>query len=79
MRQRLNINTPRVPVVFRRLGLVGLAVIAMWQPMTHGGAFVQFAAYNKVPGEKRVLLYPEFGHEDIYGLPDEILQFLLAD
>lgn len=37
----------------------------------------QFAAYNKVLGEKRVLIYPEFGHEDISGLPDEILQFLL--
>lgn len=39
----------------------------------------QFAAYNKVPGEKRVLLYPEFGHEDIYGLPDEIIQFFLEE
>ncbi len=36
----------------------------------------QFAAYNKIPSEKSLVLYPDFGHEDLPGLPDRIFQFL---
>ncbi|WP_304224621.1 alpha/beta fold hydrolase [Gracilinema caldarium] len=36
----------------------------------------QFAAYNKVRSKKRYILYPDFGHEDLPGLHDHILDFM---
>ncbi|AEJ19159.1 acetylxylan esterase [Gracilinema caldarium] len=36
----------------------------------------QFAAYNKITATKRHLLYPDFGHEDLPGLHDHILDFM---
>lgn len=36
----------------------------------------QFAAYNKITSKKRYLLYPDFGHEDLPGLHDHILDFM---
>jgi len=36
----------------------------------------QFAAYNKIPGEKRLVLYPDFGHEGLTGHGDILFQFL---
>ena len=37
----------------------------------------QFAAYNKVTSPKRMAIFPDFGHEDLPGLNDQIFQFLL--
>jgi len=37
----------------------------------------QYAAYNKMVCKKRHLLYPDFGHEGIYGVSDKIMQFLV--
>ena len=39
----------------------------------------QFAAYNKVKSKKRMAIFPDFRHEDLPGLNDEIMQFFLAD
>lgn len=36
----------------------------------------QFAAYNKVPGRKRHLVYPDFGHEHLPGFNDEVFAFM---
>jgi cephalosporin-C deacetylase len=36
----------------------------------------QFAAYNKIKSEKEMLLYPDFGHEDLPGDNDRIFEFL---
>ena len=36
----------------------------------------QFAAYNKVPGTKKLVLYPDFGHEGLTGHGDIVFQFL---
>ena len=36
----------------------------------------QFAAYNKIPATKSLVLYPDFGHEDLPGHNDRIFQFL---
>ncbi len=36
----------------------------------------QFAAYNKITAPKSLLIYPDFGHEELPGLPDRIFQFL---
>ena len=37
----------------------------------------QFAACNKIPSEKEVLFYPDFGHEGLKGGDDKIFRFLL--
>ncbi len=36
----------------------------------------QFAAYNKMPGAKSLVVYPDFGHEGLPGLDDRILAFM---
>lgn len=38
----------------------------------------QFAAYNKLTCLKQMLIYPDFGHEDIMGLNDKIYQWSLS-
>ncbi len=35
----------------------------------------QFAAYNKITSEKSVVIYPDFGHEDLKGNSDIIFKF----
>lgn len=37
----------------------------------------QFAAYNKITSEKRLTIYPDFGHEGLPGFDDEAYQFML--
>ncbi len=37
----------------------------------------QFAAYNKIRSPKRMLIYPDYGHENIPGVNDEIFTFLM--
>lgn len=36
----------------------------------------QFAAYNKIPSKKELVIYPDFGHENLPGTNDRIFQFL---
>ena len=36
----------------------------------------QFAAYNKITSPKTVSFYPDFGHENLPGLADDIFQFM---
>ncbi|MGB1275502.1 MAG: acetylxylan esterase, partial [Nannocystaceae bacterium] len=36
----------------------------------------QFAAYNRIQGQKSTLIYPDFGHEIPPGNADRVLQFL---
>jgi cephalosporin-C deacetylase len=36
----------------------------------------QFAAYNKITAKKSLAVYPDFGHEDLPGHDDRVLQFL---
>jgi cephalosporin-C deacetylase len=38
----------------------------------------QFAAYNKIRSRKEMVLYPDFGHEDLPGHNDRIFEFLSA-
>lgn len=35
----------------------------------------QFAAYNRIPGKKNLLVYPDFGHEGLPGSGDKIWEF----
>jgi cephalosporin-C deacetylase len=36
----------------------------------------QFAAYNKISAKKRMLVYPDFGHERLPGMEDHTLTFM---
>lgn len=38
----------------------------------------QFAAYNKLPGKKRAVIYPDFAHEELPGYADLEYEFLSA-
>ncbi len=38
----------------------------------------QFAAYNKIRAPKQLLIYPDYGHEELPGCRDRIFQFLLG-
>ncbi len=37
----------------------------------------QFASYNRISSSKRAAIYPDFGHEELPGLRDEIFRFLM--
>ena len=36
----------------------------------------QFAAYNKITSEKKVEIYPDFGHESLKGATDRVFTFI---
>lgn len=36
----------------------------------------QFAAYNKITAEKKMEIYPDFGHEGLVGAPDRIYTYI---
>jgi cephalosporin-C deacetylase len=36
----------------------------------------QFAAYNKIISPKSLVVYPDFGHEDLPGELDQAFQFM---
>lgn len=38
----------------------------------------QFAAYNKIVSPKTMMIYPDFGHESLPGLDDQIFQFMMG-
>ena len=38
----------------------------------------QFAAYNKIVSRKKMAIFPDFSHEELPGLNDQIFQFFLA-
>ena len=38
----------------------------------------QFAAYNKIRSDKEMVLYPDFGHDDLPGQHDRLFEFLSA-
>ncbi len=39
----------------------------------------QFAAYNKIGSEKEMILYPDFGHEELPGHNDRVFAFLSGE
>ena len=40
-------------------------------------ASTQYAVYNKIISEKEMLVYPDYGHEQLPGFKDKILEFFL--
>jgi cephalosporin-C deacetylase len=74
--------------VFRRLGYIDVQHLA---PRIEGDVLftvgmmdtvcppsTQFAAYNKIQSEKKMLVYPDYGHEEYPGLADSIFEFMMA-
>jgi len=39
----------------------------------------QFAAYNKIASKKTLAVFPDFSHEELPGLHDQIMQFMLKE
>ena len=35
----------------------------------------QFAAYNKIRAPKSLVLYPDYGHEDLPDIQDKVFEF----
>lgn len=74
--------------IFRRLGYIDLQYLApriRSQVMMGTGLMdticppsTQFAAYNKITSEKRVEIFPDFGHEGLPGMGDKILTFMMG-
>lgn len=38
----------------------------------------QFAAYNKITAQKEMVIYPDFGHENLPGFSDKTFQFMMG-
>jgi cephalosporin-C deacetylase len=38
----------------------------------------QFAVYNKILSPKVMTVYPDFGHEPLPGINDQVFQFMLG-
>ena len=36
----------------------------------------QFAAYNALTSDKKMIIYPEYGHEPFPGFQDKMMQFM---
>lgn len=70
---------------FGRLGYIDAAQLAPWiraETLMSVGLMdvtcppsTQFAAYNRILAEKRLLIYPDYGHEGLPGVGDELHAF----
>ncbi|MFA5204093.1 MAG: alpha/beta fold hydrolase [Lentisphaeria bacterium] len=81
-------NHLREDAVFERLGYIDIQFLA---PRIRAGIMMgvglmdticppssQFAAYNKIPAEKELVIYPDFGHEGLPGFDDRVFQFMMG-
>ncbi len=76
----------RVDALLEKLGYIDIQNFAKWMKaellMFTGlldescPPITQFAMYNKVTSPKKVIFYPEYGHEDIKGTEDILFTFL---
>ena len=76
----------REPAVFTKLGYIDVqhfaarirAEVLMFTGLmdTVCPPSTQFAAYNKITAPKRMVLYPDYGHEDLPGQADTMFGFL---
>ena len=73
--------------IFTRLGYIdiqhiakrirGEVVMAVGLMDTICPPSTQFAAYNKITAPKRLVIYPDFGHEGLPGIGDKVFDFLV--
>ncbi len=86
--RRFDPRHERETAVFTQLGYIDVQHLA---PRIRGSVLMatslrdticppstQFAAYNKIVSPKEMVLYPDFGHEDLPGFEDQSFQFMLA-
>lgn len=84
--RRFDPRHERETAIFTKLGYVDVQHLC---PRIEGEVFfatalrdticppsTQFAAYNKIRATKTMILYPDFGHEDLPGHSDLIFQFM---
>ncbi|NLU42348.1 MAG: acetylxylan esterase [Firmicutes bacterium] len=72
--------------IFTALGYIDLQHLAkrIWGEVLIGTGLMdtvcppstQFAAYNKIRSKKRMVIYPDFGHEDLPGFNDMTFEFM---
>lgn len=73
--------------IFTKLGYIDVQHLAKWiraEVLMVTGLMdticppsTQFAAYNKIQSKKQMLIYPDFGHEQIFYLNDKIFMYLM--
>jgi cephalosporin-C deacetylase len=74
--------------IFTKLGYIDVQFLTRWirgQVLMATGLMdttcppsTQFAAYNKITSEKNVIVYPDFGHEDLLNFGDMAYQFMIG-
>lgn len=84
--RRFDPNHTREHEIFTHLGYIdiqhlanrirGRVLLATSMMDTVCPPSTQFAAYNKIRSEKEIVLYPDFGHEDLPGHRDRVFEFL---
>lgn len=73
--------------IFKKLGYVDVQHLAKWikaEVLMVTGVMdticppsTQFVAFNRIQLKKRMLIYPNFGHETIFYLNDKIFMYLM--
>lgn len=79
-------NHERENQIFAALGYIDLQHLAkrIWGEVLMGTGLMdtvcppstQFAAYNKIKSKKQMVIYPDFGHEDLPGFHDKVFEFM---
>ncbi len=74
--------------IFRTLGYIDLQNMVPWikaEVLMATGlideicpASTQFAAYNKITSKKEVVIYPDFGHENLPGFDSRVYRFMMG-
>ncbi len=85
--RRTDPNHLREDATFERLGYIDVQFLA---PRIRGEVLMgvglmdticppssQFAAYNKIPAAKNLVIYPDFGHEGLPGFNDRVFEFMM--
>jgi cephalosporin-C deacetylase len=86
--RRFDPRHERQEEIFRTLGYVDVQHLA---PRIQGEVMMavglmdtvcppstQFAAYNKISAPKSLVVYPDYGHEDLPDIQDKVFQFMLG-
>ena len=78
----------RESIIFERLGYIDIQFLAhrVQAEVLWGTALMdticppstQFAVYNKLTSPKKMVIYPDFGHEPLPGWNDQTFQFLMG-
>ncbi len=86
--RRFDPQHTRQETIFEKLGYIDIQFLASRiRAEVHWGIGLmdticppstQFATYNKITSTKTMTIYPDFGHEPLPGISDQIFQFLMG-